>query len=54
VCDAAIEFTIRELWDCMFGVHPEDLEWRLLNREHLVPYLKTSLMDWLNYYVSGW
>jgi len=54
VCDAAIECTIRELWDCMFGLHPQDLEWRLQNREHLVSYLKTSPMDWLNYYVSGW
>ena len=31
---------------------PEDLEWRLLNREHLVPFLKTSPLDCLNYYVS--
>ena len=54
VCDAAIECTIWEVWDCMFSVHPEDLEWRLRNREHLVPYFKTSLTDFLNYYVSGW
>jgi len=56
VCDAAIKCTIRELWDSMFGLHPTDLrlEWRLQNREHLVPYLKTSPMDWLNYYVSWW
>ena len=55
VCDAAIsECTIRELWDRMFGLHLTDLEWRLQNREHLVPYLKTSPMDWLNYYVSRW
>ena len=54
VCDAAIECTIRELWDCMFSLHPTDLERRLRNREHLVPYLKTSPMDWLNYCVSGW
>jgi len=41
------------MWDFMYGVHPEDLEWRLRNRKHLVPYLKTSPMDWLNDYVSG-
>jgi len=50
------QMRIRELWDSMFGLHPTDLrlEWWLQNREHLVPYLKTSPMDWLNYYVSGW
>ena len=34
------------------SVHPEDLEWRLLNREHKVPYLMISQMDWLNYDAS--
>ena len=33
------------------SVRPEDLEWRLLSHEHLVPYLKTSPMDCFNYYV---
>ena len=33
-------------------MHPEDLEWRLLIRNYLVPYLMTSPMEWLNYYVS--
>ena len=45
VCDQEIECLVRELWDCMYGVHPEDLEWRLRNREHLVPYLESSPMD---------
>jgi len=53
VCDPEIECLVREMWGFMHGVHPEDLEWRLRNREHLVPYLNTSPMDWLNYYVSG-
>jgi len=53
VCDPVIECLVREMWDFMYGVHPEDLEWRLRNRKHLVPYLKTSPMDWLNDYVSG-
>jgi len=51
--DPEIECLVRELWDCMYGVHPKDLEWRLRNREHLVPYLKTSPMDWFNYRVGG-
>ena len=52
-CDPEIECLVREMWDFMHGVHPEDLEWRLRNHEHLVPYLKTSPMNWLNFYVGG-
>jgi len=44
VCDPEIECLAREMWDFMHGVHPEDLEWRLRNREHLTPY--SRLVQW--------
>jgi len=53
VYDPEIECLVRVMWDFIHGVHPKGLEWRLRNHEHLVPYFKTSPMDWLNYYVSG-
>jgi len=51
-CDPEFECVTRETWEWLYSVHPEDLEWRLLNHKHLVPYLKTGPMDWFNYYVS--
>jgi len=37
---------------CRYGLQPNDLGWSFPNREHLVPYLKTSPLEWLNHYAS--
>ena len=51
-CVPELECIMRQIWDWMYSVHTKDLEWRMLNRKHLVPCLKNSPIIWLNHWAK--
>ena len=47
-----MECLVRVTWDWLYSSDPIYLKWRLQHFKSLMPMLKTSPFDWLNYDVS--
>ena len=47
-----MECLVRVTWDWLYSPDPIYLKWRLQHFKSLMPMLKTSPFDWLNYDVS--
>jgi len=47
--NSEMECFIRVAWDWLYNPDPIHIKWRLKNYKSLMPMLKTSPFDWLNY-----